>query len=281
MKQTTTHPVAKAFTYLILLFWTACVLYPVIWTIFGSLKNNEQFLLGKPWDLPAFPWFWSNFSYVWEQYNLGSYFINSLMITVGSTMLALALSAMTSYVIARFVFRGGQALYNLYVSSMMIPMILGLVPLFFLLDDLHLINTMWGLIFVYTASSLPFGIFVLTGFFKALPKEMEESAEIDGATHSTTFFKVMLPLVKPGLISVGMMNVLNIWNEYILGTVLVNDPEKYTLPVGIAVMQAEMQYRTEWGPLFAGLLVSMIPVLLLYIIFQRQITGGITAGAVK
>jgi N-acetylglucosamine transport system permease protein len=129
--------------------------------------------------------------------------------------------------------------------------------------------------------NISFGVFVLTGFFRTLPKELDESASIDGASDYGVFFRIMLPLARPGLISVGIMNVLSIWNEYVMGTVLVNDPSKYTLPIGIAVMQAEMQYRTEWGPLFAGLLLSIIPVLIIYFIFQRQITSGMIAGAVK
>lgn len=235
----------------------------------------------KPWALPEFPLLWSNFSYVWETYGFGSYFMNSAIVTFASTLLALILSATSSYILARFAFKGSGALYNLYLAAMMIPMILGLIPLFFLLNDLHLINTLFGLIIVYSASALPFGIFVMVGFFKTLPKELEESAAIDGAGYTRTFFSVMLPLAKSGLISVGIMNALNIWNEYIMGTVFINDPKMYTLPVGIAVMQAEMQYRTEWGPLFAGLLLSMIPVIILYIVFQRQIAEGVTAGAVK
>jgi len=207
--------------------------------------------------------------------------MNSLIVTVVSTVLALLLSSTTSYIIARFPFRGSMALYNLYLSSMMIPLILGLIPLFFLLSNLHLDNSLLGLILVYTVTNLPFGVFVLVGFFRSMPKELDEAASIDGSSHYGVFFRIMLPLAKPGLISVGMMNVLNIWNEYIIGTVLVNDPEKYTIPVGIAIMQAEMQYRTEWGPLFAGLLLSIIPVLILYMIFQKQITSGMMAGAIK
>lgn len=164
---------------------------------------------------------------------------------------------------------------------MMIPIILGLIPLFFLLSDLGLDNTLFGLILVYSAINLPFGVFVLVGFFRSMPKELDEAASIDGSSHYGVFFRIMLPLAKPGLISVGIMNVLNIWNEYVLGTVIVNDPSQYTLPVGIAVMLEEMQYRTEWGPLFAGLLISIIPVLIIYIFYQRHITSGMMAGAVK
>jgi len=275
------HMMVRALMYALLGIWTLLVIYPLLWSILGSFKTNQQFLLNAPWSLPEWPFEWANFTTVWNNYHLGTYFMNSLIVTVVSTVLALLLSSTTSYIIARFPFRGSMALYNLYLSSMMIPLILGLIPLFFLLSNLHLDNSLLGLILVYTVTNLPFGVFVLVGFFRSMPKELDEAASIDGSSHYGVFFRIMLPLAKPGLISVGMMNVLNIWNEYIIGTVLVNDPEKYTIPVGIAIMQAEMQYRTEWGPLFAGLLLSIIPVLILYMIFQKQITSGMMAGAIK
>jgi N-acetylglucosamine transport system permease protein len=275
------HPVAKLVVSVILVLWGISVLYPLLWTLFDSLKNNEQFFMNAPWSLPELPLLWSNFSYVWSKYNFSTYFVNSLVITIGSTILALLLSATTAYVLARYKFRGSNALFLLYISSMMVPFVLALIPLFFLMNSMGLINTKLGLIFVYTSSLLAFGIFVLVGFFKSLPKELEEAAIVDGASYYGTFFRVMLPLSQPGLITIGIVNILNIWNEYIVGTILINDPDQYTLPVEIGVMQAEMQYRTEWGPLFAALLITIIPVLIIYIIFQRQIASGITAGAVK
>jgi N-acetylglucosamine transport system permease protein len=275
------NPVAKLFFYGILLIWGVSVLYPLLWTLLDALKNNNQFFNNAPWSVPEFPLLWSNFSYVWSKYNFGDYFVNSLVVTAGSTVLGLLLSATTAYVLARYKFRGSNSLYLLYISSMMIPFVLALIPLFFLMNSLHLINTKLGLIVVYASSVLAFGIFVLIGFFKSLPKELEEASIVDGASYYGTFFRVMLPLSQPGLITIAIVNVLNIWNEYIVGTILINDPTQYTLPVEIGVMQAEMQYRTEWGPLFAALLITIVPVLIMYIFFQRQIASGITAGAVK
>ncbi|MGZ9587028.1 carbohydrate ABC transporter permease [Paenibacillus marinisediminis] len=275
------NPIIRILIYVIMAVWTVCVIYPLLWSVMGALKTNQQFILQSPWSLPEFPLQWGNFVNVWTNYNLGTYFMNSLIVTAISTVLALLLASSTSYIIARFPFRGSQALYNLYLTSMMIPIILGLIPLFFLLTDLGVNNTLFGLILVYSAANLPFGVFVLVGFFRSMPKELDEAASIDGSSHYGVFFRIMLPLAKPGLISVGMMNVLNIWNEYVLGTVIVSNPEKYTLPVGIAVMMEEMQYRTEWGALFAGLLISIIPVLIIYLFYQRQITSGMMAGAVK
>lgn len=281
MKAGIRNPVVKIIFYAILVLWGLSVLYPLLWTLLDALKDNEQFLLHSPWALPDMPLLWSNFSYVWNKYNFNQYFVNSIVVTGGSTLLGLLLSASTSYVLARYRFKGSNALYLLYISSMMVPFILALIPLFFLMNSLHLINTAIGLIFVYASSVLAFGIFVLVGFFKSLPKELEEASIMDGASHYGTFFRVMLPLSQPGLVTVAIVNVLNIWNEYIVGTILINDPKHYTLPVEIGIMQAEMQYRTEWGPLFAALMVTIVPVLVIYILFQRKIASGITAGAIK
>ncbi|CAJ1311573.1 L-arabinose transport system permease protein AraQ [Paenibacillus nuruki] len=275
------HPIIRIFFYLILGAWSITVLYPLLWTLLDALKDNKQFYANPPWALPDVPLLWSNFTYVWETYNFGKYFTNSLIVTLGSTVLGLVLSATTAYVLARYPFRGSNVLFLLYISSMMVPFSLALIPLFFLMNKLNLINTSIGLILVYATTLIAFGVFVLVGFFKTLPKELEEAAAIDGASYFGTFFRVMLPLSQPGLVTVAIVNILNIWNEYFVGLVLVNDPDHYTLPIGIAVMQAEMQYRTEWGPLFAGLFISIVPVLIMYIFFQRQIASGITAGAVK
>ncbi|OAS13978.1 carbohydrate ABC transporter permease [Paenibacillus oryzisoli] len=265
----------------ILGIWSLCVMYPLFWTVIASLKDNKQFLLGHPWALPNFPLLWENYSYVWQKYKFGNYFINSISVTTVSTIAGVLLSATTAYVIARFAFRGSNLLFLSYLAYKMIPAFLGIIPLFFLMNDLHLTNTLSGLMLIYAITAVPFGVFMLVGFFKTLPKELEEAAAIDGANHYGTFFRVMLPLAKPGLVSLAIVTVLNIWNEYIMALVFISTPGKYTLPVGIAVMQAEMQYRTEWGPLFAALTIAMVPVLLFYFIFQRQITGGMTAGAVK
>lgn len=275
--------VSKTVVRVLLLLWTVIVLYPVVWTFLTSLKNNQQVMLGKPWDFPSVLHF-ENYANVWSRAHFGSYFTNSILVTAGSTILSLALASTTAYILARYPFKGRGFLYFIYVASMMIPTTLGLIPLFFLLSDFHLSNSLFGLTLVYSVGTigiLPLGIFFLVGFYKTLPKELEEAATIDGCSFSMIFLRIMLPLSSPGLVTVGIMNALTVWNEYIMATVLINDPVKYTIPVGIAVMQGEMQYRTEWGPLFAGLSISMVPVIVMYIIYQRQITGGLTAGALK
>ncbi|MDB5053818.1 MAG: carbohydrate transporter permease [Bacilli bacterium] len=281
MNLTNRNPLFKIILWLILLIWSVAVLYPLIWTLLDALKNNKQFFLNAPWAFPKSPFLWSNFSYVWTKYHLGTYFFNSIEVTAGSTLLGLLLAASTAYVLARYAFKGSKLLFMTYIASMAIPLQLAIIPLFFLIQQLHLINTQLGLILVYAAQTLPFGIFVLIGFYKSLPKDLEEASVIDGATYFGTFFRVMLPLSQPGLVTVAITNVLSNWNEYFIGSILVNDPTHYTVPVGVAIMQAEFQYRTEWGPLFAALLIATLPTLVFYIFFQKQIASGITAGAVK
>jgi N-acetylglucosamine transport system permease protein len=281
LKTIQTSLVTRWLTRAVLLLWSFCCIYPLIFSIFESLKDNQQFFTGNAWALPKLPLLWTNFSYTWEKYHFSTYFVNTIFITFGSMVVALLLSTTTAYVMARFNFRGKGFLYYLYISSLTIPSMMIVVPMFFLFDDLHLSNSYTGLILLYAVTSLPLGMFIMMGFFKSLPKELEESAVIDGASLYGVFFRIMLPLAVPGMMTISILNVMNYWNEYQFALILLNDVMKYTLPVGLAFMQGEMQYRIEFGPLFAGLMISTIPILIIYIIFQNRINEGITAGAVK
>ncbi|WP_256975474.1 carbohydrate ABC transporter permease [Paenibacillus sp. MY03] len=191
------------------------------------------------------------------------------------------MASTTAYVLARYRFRGSGLIFYMYLASMSIPTMMIIVPIFFLYGDLHLANTHSGLILLYAISSLPLSLLLLIGFFKSLPHELEESAVIDGASHYGVFFRIMLPLAMPGLITISIINILNYWNEFSYALILMNDTRKYTLPIGLAYMQGEMQYRIEFGPLFAGLMISLVPMLVMYILFQNRINEGIVAGAVK
>lgn len=270
---------SRSFVRLLLACWGICVLYPMIWTFYTSFKDNKQ-LYASAWALPK-QWLVENYVNAWVKSEISANFANSLFVTILATFLSLLLAATTSYVIARYVFKGRVLLYFLYVSAMMIPGILGLIPLFFLMMNLNLLNSLMGISIIYAVTNIPFGVFILTTFYKALPKELEEAAAIDGCGYYRTFFKVMLPLSRSGLITVGIMNVLAFWNEYFMGLVFLQDKNKYTLPVGIAYLAQEAAYRTDWGALFAGLVISMVPLIIIYAIFQKRITEGLTAGAIK
>jgi N-acetylglucosamine transport system permease protein len=167
------------------------------------------------------------------------------------------------------------------MAGMLFPVFLALIPLFFLVKDLSMLNTFQGLILVYVAYSLPFSVFFMTGFFRTLPSELHEAAIIDGANQYQVFFQIMLPLAQAGLISIGIFNFLGMWNQYLLPVVLMTDPTKYVLTQGLAYMLHQQYYQNDWSALFAAVTMIMVPTLLVYIIFQNQIQKGITVGALK
>jgi N-acetylglucosamine transport system permease protein len=184
-------------------------------------------------------------------------------------------------VLARFPFPGNRLVLYFFMSGMLFPIFLALVPLFFLLNTLRMFGTFHGLIIVYIAFSLPFTVFFLTGFFKTIPSELHEAAIIDGANQYQVFFSVMLPLAKAGLLSMGIFNFLGQWNQYILPLVLLTDSKKYVISQGLAFLALEQKYQNDWSGLFAAIVIIMIPTLLIYILFQSQIQKGLTAGALK
>lgn len=237
-----------------------------------------------------------NYRAAWVESNFSRYFFNSLWVTGWSLFGTLALASMAAYVLARFEFRGNRWLFLFFISGMMIPAQLLLIPVFFeyswlsemgtqLLQPFglrfQLYDSHFGLIMLYIALSLPFTILVLSGFFKSLPGALREAAIMDGCGEYRTFWHVMLPLAKPGLITAAIFNFLGIWNEYIFALVFVNTPELKTLPLGLASVSIQAQYRTDFGLMFAALVIVVAPTLLVYVLLQRQLTEGITTGALK
>lgn len=255
------------------------VIFPLIWVLYTSLKTNQEFFLSA-WGLPKVL-HWDNYARAWTDGMFGQFFINSLLITTASLVLILSFSTMTAYVLARFTFRGSQLIFNLYTAGMMFPIVMAMIPLFMLLKFMGLWGDWKGLLLAYLAFSLPFTVFVLVPFFKTLPRELEEAAIIDGAGHYQVFWKVMLPLARPGLVTAGIFNFLGIWNEYNLALVILGKPKYFTLPLGVARLAVQQDYKSDWTTMFAGLALVMVPTLVVYAIFQRQLAEGITAGAVK
>ncbi|MCP4166207.1 MAG: carbohydrate ABC transporter permease [Chloroflexi bacterium] len=263
----------------VLAFWAAVVIFPMIWLLFSTFKTDQEIFF-SPWALPA-TLQWENFGRAWSEAHIGDYFLNSFIVVIPSLALILILSAMAAYVLARFPFPGNRFVFYVFMAGMLFPVFLALVPLFFLVKDLHMLSTYHGLILVYVAYSLPFSVFFLTGFFRSLPSELHEAAIIDGANQYQVFFKVMLPLAKTGLISIGIFNFLGMWNQYLLPVVLMNDSKRYLLTQGLAFMLHQQYYKNDWSGLFAAVSLIMIPTLLAYILFQGQIQKGITVGALK
>lgn len=271
--------VGRGWLYGALVGYAALVLYPMFWLVAASFKTSRE-VFTSPWALPA-KLQWPNYTEAWREAGIGRYFGNSLLVTLVSLFFILLLSAMAAYALTRFPFRGSHLLFSLFLGGMMFPIFLGIVPLFLLMQKLHLFNTRPGLILVYIAYSLPFTIFVLSGFFRTIPTELLEAARIDGCSHFGAFFRVMLPLAKPGLVTAGIFNFFGLWNEYPLALVLIADDRLRTLPLGLANLYMVQHYETDWGALMAGLVLVMIPTLVVYGLFQRQITEGISVGALK
>ncbi len=266
-------------TQTVLVGWAVIVIFPMIWMIYSSFKTDQE-LFFSPWA-PPMELQWDNFARAWTKAHVGDYLLNTLIVVIPALLLTLIISAMAAYVLARFEFVGRRFLFYMFLSGMLFPVFLALIPLFNLVNQLKMLNTFHGLILVYIAYSLPFTIFFLTGFFKTLPTEIEESAIMDGANPYQVFFKVMLPMASPGLISMGIFNFLGMWNQYVLPLVLISDESKYMLSQGLAFMLFKQFYENDWSALFAALTIIMVPTLIVYITFQKQIQDGITTGALK
>lgn len=267
------------FSQIILIFWSLAVVFPMIWMVYSSFKTDQE-LFFSPWAPPE-TLQWDNFARAWTSAHIGEYLLNTFIVVIPALLITLLVSAMAAYVIARFEFPGNKFLFYLFLAGMLFPVFLALMPLFALINKLGLLNTYMGLIIVYIAYSLPFTIFFLTGFFKTLPSQLHEAAIIDGANQYQVFFRVMLPLSSPGLISMGIFNFLGMWNQFVLPLVLVSDESKYVLSQGLAFMLFKQFYENDWSALFAALTIVMIPTFIVYIIFQGQIQKGLTTGALK
>jgi len=251
-----------------------------LWTISISLKSNQDFFATSPWSLPKHPTL-ENYRSAWTTAKIGSFFLNSAIMTLGTVTISLAVSATAAYALGRIKFRGNSLVSMFFLTGLMIPGFLIIVPLYFLLRDMHLLGSLYGLGIVYVATQIPFNIYVLTGFFKTLPKELEEAAYVDGASPLKTFFRVMLPLAGPGLASVALLNCLTIWNEFFFALVFISDESKFTLPLGLYRLSINAEYSSQWTQLFAGLVLAMIPVLIVFGVAQERLTRGLTLGALK
>lgn len=271
--------VLNVFSHGMLILWAFMVVMPLLWAVMSSFKDDNS-IFSSPWSLPDKLHF-ENWSRAWTQAHMSDYFFNTIVVVGGSLLGTLVLGSMAAYVLARFDFPGNRFIYFLFIGGMSFPIILALVPLFYVMNNMGLLNTKHGLILVYIAYSLPFTVFFLSSFFRTLPTSVAEAAVIDGASHTRTFFQVMLPMAKPGLISVGIFNFLGQWNQYMLPTVLNNEPEKKVLSQGLVQLAVSQGYKGDYSGLFAGLVMAMLPVLAAYIIFQRQVVSGLTAGALK
>jgi N-acetylglucosamine transport system permease protein len=266
-----------------LLAWAIAILGPLLWTFLASFKSNTEIFIGSPFALPK-SFSFDSFGNAWSKAHVGRYFLNSVFVVACSTAGTMLLGSMAAYVLARYKFVGNRLIYYLFVSGLAFPVFLALVPLFLVVYNLGLLNTYPGLILVYIAYSLPFTVFFLAAFFKTLPNSVAEAAIIDGASHYALFFRIMMPMAKPGLVSITIFNIIGQWNQYLLPVALMSgngDDSRYVLTQGIARISIAAGYQSDWSSLFAALTLSILPMIVVYAFFQRQIQQGLTAGAVK
>ncbi|GIE85107.1 carbohydrate ABC transporter permease [Actinoplanes regularis] len=266
-----------------LLLWALATAGPLIWVLLASFKSNSEIFLGKPFALPEHFSF-KTYTDAWSEAHIGQYFLNSVFVVAISTAGTMLLGSMAAYVLARYKFPGNRAIYYLFVSGLAFPTFMALAPIFGIVKSMGLLNTFTGLILVYIAYSLSFTVFFLVAFFRTLPAEIDEAALVDGAGHLRRFFQIMMPMAKSGLISITIFNIVGQWNQYLLPVVIMQgagSDANWVLTQGIANISVSAGYHAEWSTLFAALTLSILPMIVVYGIFQRQIQAGLTAGAVK
>ncbi|MDJ0334923.1 carbohydrate ABC transporter permease [Salinibacterium sp. G-O1] len=250
---------------------------PLLIMFLNSFRSSAE-LIANPWPFTTSPTI-ENYVNAWTQASFATYVGNSVIVTVGAVVLSTAVSLPAAYALSRWQFVGNRLLQALFISGLMVPMMLAILPIFYLMDSLNLIDSPLSLILIYGANGVPFSIFVLSAFFRQLPVELEEAASIDGSGYFRTFLQVMLPLVWPAVATVAVFRFVPIWNEFLMPLVLLRSRENYTISVGLTTFFSE--YETDRASLFAGLVIATIPLLILFILATKQIVQGLTAGLGK
>ncbi|MGW4295907.1 carbohydrate ABC transporter permease [Micromonospora chersina] len=279
----------NGFSHLFLVVWAIMVIYPLLWVVMSALKTDSE-VIREPLSLFPKSLQWDNFARAWTA-GIDSFFLDTLLVLVFSVTLTMLLGSMAAYALARYEFRGNRLIYWMFLSGLTLPVYLAAVPLFKGVYNMNVVFPLLGpnkhltLILVYVAWSLSFTVFFMHSFFRTLPHSIAEAAMVDGASHTRAFFSVMLPMAKPGLISIGIFNVLGQWNQWYLPTLLMQpvagEPKNQVIAQGLIELSVNQGYKSDWSGLFAGVTMAMLPVLIVYVVFQRQVQSGLTAGVGK
>lgn len=269
-----------ATSHVVLGLWSIVVILPLLWVFLSAFKSNREIISGSPLALPS-SWSFDNFVLAWVDERLGQAMFNTVVVVGCALVLVMMLGAMCAYVLARFEFFGRRAIYYLMLAGLTFPVFLAIVPLFFVLQSMGVLNTLPGLVITYVAFALPFTVFFLYAFFQGLPSEISEAAAIDGAGKWRTFFQVMLPMATSGMASVAIFNFLGLWNQYLLPVALNTKRDNWVLSQAVASFVSGAGYQSQYGLLFAGVVITIVPVLIGYVFFQRQLQGSVTQGTNK
>lgn len=254
--------------------------FVLFWMMMSSLKTSSE-IFDAPWNWPE-TLQWHNYAIAWNGGNFGQSVLNTVLLTLGTAVATIAIAAPASYALSRFRVMSAGSFTMYFALGIGIPAQLVILPLYAVMNQFGLVNSLWGLWLLYVATSLPFAVFFLTGFFSSLPAELEEAATLDGATATQTFLIIMLPLARSGIVTLTILNMIAHWNETIFALVFLQTDDRVTLSVALLNFMKTMQYNNaNWGGLFAGVCILVLPVLAVYLWLGRQIIEGMTLGADK
>ncbi len=268
----------KFFIYLALIIWAIIDLFPVYWMFTFSLKSNEEIFGDNVAGLPKY-WLWDNYTKALNTGKMGVYFKNSIIVSVLTIVIVLFVALMATYAMTRLIWKGRKRMNKFFMLGLTIPIHASIVPIYVTLSRLHMLNSYWTLIIPYAAFSLAMGILICTGFMNELPRELDEAACIDGCGVWGIFFRIIVPLMRPAVSTIGIYTFLQCWNELMFANVFISDSAFKTLPVGIQALAG--QYTTEWGPIGAALVMATFPTLIIYVFLSKKIQECFIAGAVK
>jgi N-acetylglucosamine transport system permease protein len=273
-------PLSLCISYVIVGVWILFTFILIGWVFFASLSSSPEIFSDHMFSFRTGLHF-ENYVKAWNTQRVSVFFMNSLLYTVVSCTAIILISAPAAYALSRFRFPGSMLIQNMFAAALGIPVIMIIMPLFGLVSALRLTNNRWMLMFLYTAMNVPFGIFFLLSFFKNLSFTYEEAAAIDGCPPVATFWRIMLPLVQPGIITVSIFNFITIWNEYFMSLIFANRTSVRPVAVGLYNMIQSMRYTGDWGGMFASVVIVFLPTFVLYILLSEKIIAGVTAGAIK
>ena len=268
----------KYLTYVGLVIWMLINLFPVYWMFTFSLKSNDEIFGANVIGLPH-NWLWSNYTSALGTGKMGVYFLNSVIVAASTIMITLFVALMATFALTRMIWKRRKTMNSFFMLGLTIPIHASIVPVYVTLSRIHLLNTYFALIIPYSAFSLAMAILVCTGFMNEIPRELDESACIDGCSIWGTFLRIIVPLMKPAVATVGIYTFLQCWNELMFANIFISDSKLKTLPVGVQALSG--QYTTEWGPIGAALVLATFPTLLVYIFLSKKIQESFIAGAIK
>ena len=271
--------IPQIFLKLLLILWCCFIVFSLSWIATSSLKTNNEFFSNR-WGFFKTPHI-ENYYNIFNVYRIGRYFANSIFLVSLSVLGIVAVASPAAYVLARVRFPFRSVAAGSFSLGMGVPVQLLLIPLYFILYDLKMLNSLLGLAIPYVSLSLPFSIFLMIGFFKSLPRELEDAAYVDGCTPMMCFFRIMLPIGKTGAITCAIFNFVGLWNEFLMSLTMISSSKLYTLPIGLYEIQGAMTYAGDWTGLFAGFTMAIVPLLIVYMFLSKHIIAGLTAGAIK